>query len=77
MCVCVCVLAAQSCPTLCDPMDCSPPDSSGIFSRKEYWSWLPIPPQIDLPYPEIEPTSPVSLVLGVDSLPLSHGGSPK
>ena len=22
------VLAAQSCPTLCDPMDCSPPDSS-------------------------------------------------
>ena len=22
----VCV---QSCPTLCDPMDCSPPDSSG------------------------------------------------
>ena len=22
------VLVAQSCPTLCDPMDCSPPDSS-------------------------------------------------
>ena len=30
------VLAAQSCPTLCDPMDCSPPDSSvhGILQTK-------------------------------------------
>ena len=27
-CVCVCVLVAQSCPTLCDPMGCSPPGSS-------------------------------------------------
>ena len=26
--MCVCVLVAQSCPTLCDPMDCSPPGSS-------------------------------------------------
>ena len=25
---CVCVLVSQSCPTLCDPMDCSLPDSS-------------------------------------------------
>ena len=24
----VCVLVAQSCPTLCNPMDCSPPGSS-------------------------------------------------
>ena len=27
-CVCVCVLVAQLCPTLCDPIDCSLPDSS-------------------------------------------------
>ena len=28
---------AQSCPALCNPMDCSPPLSMG-FSRQEYWS---------------------------------------
>ena len=28
LCVCVCVLVAQLCPTLCNLMDCSPPDSS-------------------------------------------------
>ena len=27
-CMCVCVLVAQLCPTLCDPTDCSPPGSS-------------------------------------------------
>ena len=32
----VCVLVAQSCPTLCDPMDCSPRGSSvhGIFQAR-------------------------------------------
>ena len=32
-CCCCCCLVAQSCLTLCDPMDCSPPGSSvhGIF----------------------------------------------
>ena len=35
---------AQSCPTLCDPMDCSPLGSSVHgFSRQEYWSGLPLP----------------------------------
>ena len=35
---------AQSCPTLSDPMDCSPPGSSihGIC-RQEYWSGVPLP----------------------------------
>ena len=52
-CVCVCVLDALSCLTLCDSMDCSPPDSSVHgnfqvkthervaipFSRTSSWSW--------------------------------------
>ena len=40
--VCACVIFAQSCLTLCDPMDCRPhqaPWSMG-FSRQEYWSGL-------------------------------------
>ena len=34
--VCVCTLVAQLCPTLCDPMDCSPPGSSvhGILQAR-------------------------------------------
>ena len=36
VCVCVCVLVAQLCPTLCNPMDCSPTSSSvrGILQAK-------------------------------------------
>ena len=34
----------QSCPTLCDPMNCSPPGSSILgFSRQEFWSGVPLP----------------------------------
>ena len=34
----------QSCPTLCDPMDGSPPESSVLgFTRQEHWSGLPFP----------------------------------
>ena len=44
VCVCVCVCAhAQSCPTLCDPMDCSLPGSSvhGI-SQARILEWVAI-----------------------------------
>ena len=35
----------QSCPTLCDPIDGSPPGSAVPgFSRQEYWNGLPFPP---------------------------------
>ena len=50
---------AQSCPTLCDPLDCSPPDSSahGIFQA---WilEWVTFPSPGDLPDPGIEPGPP-------------------
>ena len=50
---------AQSCLTLCDPVDCSlqAPPSMG-FSRQEYWSGLSFPSPGDLPDPGIEPGSP-------------------
>ena len=51
---------AQSCLTLCNPVNCiahQAPLSMG-FSRQEYWSGLPFPPPGDLPDPGIEPRSP-------------------
>ena len=53
------VLIAQSCPTLCNPVDCSPPGSSvhGIFQARILES-LPFPSLEDLPDPGIEPWSP-------------------
>ena len=34
----------QLCPTLCDPIDGSPPGPSSLgFSRQEHWSGLPFP----------------------------------
>ena len=49
---------AQSCPTLWDPMDCSPSTPLSIeISRQEYWSGLPFPIPGDPPHPGIKPTS--------------------
>ena len=63
----------QSCLTLGDPMDCSPPGSSAhaIF-QAGILDGLPCPPPGTLPKPGTEPTSPVSPVLAGNSLPLSH-----
>ena len=47
------------------------------FSGQEYWSGLPCPPPRDLLNPGIEPKSPEAPALQVDSLPLSHRGSPR
>ena len=44
------------------------------FSRQEYWSGLPFPPSGDLPDSGIE--AYLLRLLQVDSLPLSHLGSP-
>ena len=43
VCVCACAKSLQSCPTLCDPVDCSPPGSSihGIL-RARILEWVAI-----------------------------------
>ena len=51
---------------------CQAPLSLGC-SRQEYWSGLPCSPPGDPPNLGIKPTS---AALQVDSLPLSHQGSP-
>ena len=66
------VLVTQSCPTLCNPMDCITHQAPlSIFPRQKYWSGLPFPPPEDLPDPGIEPTSPA---LQTDSLPAEPAG---
>ena len=54
----------QSCPTLWDPMDCSPPGSSvhGILQAR-YGSRLPCPPPADFPNQKIESKSLMSFAL--------------
>ena len=53
------MLVAQSCLTLCDPVDCGLPGSSAhaIFQAR-ILEWVVIPFSRDLPDPEIEPRSP-------------------
>ena len=68
----------QSCLTLCNPMGCSRPGSSvhGILQAR-ILEWVACPPPGDLPNPGIKCTSPASLALQADSLPLSLQGSPQ
>ena len=61
-------MCAQSCLTLCNPMDDSPPGSSvhGIFQAR-ILEWVSMPSPGDLPNPGIEPVFPGSLALQADS----------
>ena len=73
-------VVAQSCPAFCDPVDCGPPGSSvhGVLQAR-ILEWVAIPSPGELPNPEIKlasPVSPESPALQVDSLSLSHWGSP-
>ena len=70
------VLVAQSCLTLCGPVDSRQAPLSMGFSRQEFWGGLPFPPLGDLPDPGIEPASPVFPALQAGSLPLSQRESP-
>ena len=64
-------VCAQSCLTLCDPMDCG---LSMGFSRQEYWGGLLFP---SLGVFLILELNPGLLQQPADSLPLSHLGSPQ
>ena len=63
---------AQSCPTLCNPMDCSLPGFSihGILQAR-ILEWVTISFSRDLPDPGIEPGSPA---LQADALPSEPPG---
>ena len=75
LCSSVTCLVTQLCLTLCKPLDCThqAPLQWG-FSRQEYWSMLPCPLPVDVPYPGIELRSPT---LQEDSLPSKPPGKPK
>ena len=62
--LCCACLVAQSCPTLCDPMDCSPPGSSvhGILQAR-ILGWVAVSFSGDLPDPGSEPASLTSPAL--------------
>ena len=53
---CIHAKSLQSCPVLCDGMDCNPPGSPvhGIPQKQEYWSRLPCPSPGDLSNPRIK-----------------------
>ena len=61
------VTVAQSCPTLCDPLDYT---VHGILQAR-ILEWIAVPFSRDLPNPETEPESPA---LQVNSLPAEPQG---
>ena len=69
VCVCVCIYALsakslQSCPTLCNPKDCSPLGSSvHVILQARILEWVACPPPGDLPDPGIKPASLTSTAL--------------
>ena len=68
----------QSCPTLCDPMNYSPPCSSvhGILQARIWESRLPCPSPGDLPEPGIKPRSLMSPALASRFFTASTTGKP-
>ena len=60
----VLVLVTESCPTLCDPMDCIPPGSSNHrILQARILEWVVCPPWGDLPIPGTKPASLLSPAL--------------
>ena len=76
-----CVEVLQSCPSLCDPMDYNPPDSSvhGVLqARILEWDAMPSSRRSSRlrEVETVSPAAPVTPALQADSLPLSQQGSP-
>ena len=67
------LLVAQSCPILCDPMDCSQSGSSvyGLLQAR-ILEWVAIPSPEDLPKPGIKPRSPTLQAICLLSEPGKH-----
>ena len=69
----MCAKSLQSCPTLCDSMDCSPPGSSvhGSLQARIQENGLPFLASGDLPDPGIKPRSlmPPALAGSLSLLP--------
>ena len=73
--VCTCtILVSQSCPALCNPLDCKPPGSSvhGILQAR-ILEWVAISFSRGSSCPGIEPQSPA---LQADSVPTGPLGKP-
>ena len=68
------VKGAQSCPTLCDCMDCSLLGSVHGILQARILEWVAIPSPRDLPSPGIEPRSPA---FQIDSLLSGPPGKPE
>ena len=73
--LCCCCVVTKLCPTLCDPMDCSPPSSSvhGIFQARML-EWVAISFSRGSSWSGVKLAPPTSPALRVDSSPLSHLG---
>ena len=72
---CNCCLVTQLCPTVCNPMDCSPPGSSvhGILqARILVWDAMPSSRESS----RIRDQTHISCIRKVGSLSLSHQKSP-
>ena len=67
--------ALQSCPTLCNPMDCSPPGSfaQGILQAR-ILEWVVMPSSRRSSWPREQTCVSAAPALQADSLQLSHWG---
>ena len=74
---CMCAKLFQSCPTLYNPMDHSPPGSS-VHGVLQAWilDWVAMPLPGDRPHSGTELASLTSSLWQVDSLPLAPPGKP-